>query len=61
MPVAVGLIFAGVITLAQGDGTGWVGAVTIVVCGAALLRGAGPYLVMPAAVLAHAGLRGTLG
>ena len=60
-PVAVGLIFAGVVTPAQGDGTGWFGVVTIVACTAALLRGASPYLVMLAAALAHVGLRGALG
>ncbi len=60
-PVAVGLIFAGVVTLARGDGAGWLGIATIVACTAALLRGASPYLVMLAAALVHAGLRGALG
>lgn len=60
-PVAVGLIFAGVLTLAQGDASGWSGALTILVCTAALLRGASPYLVMAAAALAHVGLRGAVG
>ncbi len=60
-PVAVGLIFAGVVTLARGDGAGWLGLATIAAYTAALLRGASPYLVMLAAALAHAGLRGALG
>lgn len=60
-PVAVGLIFAGVVTLARGDGAGWFGIVTIAARAAALLRGASPYLVMLAAAAAHAGLRGALG
>ena len=60
-PIAVGLIFAGVATLARGDGTGWLGIATIAVCTAALLRGASPYWVMLVAALAHVGLRGTLG
>jgi chromate transporter len=60
-PVAVELIFAGVITLARGDGSGWLGAATIGVCTAALLRGASPYWVMLAAAAAHAGLAGALG
>ena len=60
-PVAVGLIFAGVVTLARGDGTGWIGIVTIAACTAALLRGASPYAVMLAAALAHAALACALG
>ena len=42
-PVAVGLIFAGVVTLARGDGSGWLGIATLAVCTVALLRGASPY------------------
>ena len=60
-PVAVGLIFAGVVTLALGDDEGWLGIITMGVCTAALLRGASPYWVMLAAALAHAGLAGALG
>ena len=60
-PVAVGLIFAGVVTLARGDGAGWLGTATIAVCTAALLRGASPYMVMLAAALAHVGLQGARG
>lgn len=60
-PVAVGLIFAGVATLAQGGEFGWLGALTMLACTAALLRGASPYLVMAAAALAHVGLRGAVG
>lgn len=60
-PVAVGLIFAGVVTLAQGDDTGWLGAGTVAVCTAALLRGASPYSVMPAAASARMGLRAAFG
>ena len=60
-PVAVGLIFAGVVTLARGDESGWLGIATILVCTGALLRGASPYWVMLAAALAHVGLRGALG
>ena len=60
-PVAVGLIFAGVVTLARGDASGWLGIATILVCTGALLRGASPYWVMLAAALAHVGLRGALG
>jgi chromate transporter len=60
-PVAVGLIFAGVVTLARGDGSGWLGVLTIAACAGALLRGASPYVVMLAAALTHVGLRGALG
>ena len=60
-PVAVGLIFAGVVILARGDGVGWLGVATIAVCTVALLRGASPYWVMLAAALAHIGLKGVLG
>jgi hypothetical protein len=55
------LIFAGVVTLARGDGSGWLGIATIAVCTAALLRGASPYWVMLLAALAHVGLRGAVG
>jgi chromate transporter len=60
-PVAVGLIFAGVVTLARGDASGWLGIATIAICTAALLRGASPYWVMLGAALAHVGWRGALG
>lgn len=60
-PVAVGLIFAGVVTLAQGDGTGLLGTGTVAVCTAALLRGASPYSVMLVAASAHMGLRAAFG
>jgi chromate transporter len=60
-PVAVGLIFSGVVTLASGDASGWLGIATIAVCTVALLRGASPYWVMFAAALAHVGLRGAIG
>ena len=60
-PVAVGLIFAGVVTLARGNGADWLGVATIIVCTLALLRGASPYWVMLAAALAHAALAGALG
>ncbi len=60
-PVAVGLIFAGVFTLARVDGSGWLGIATIAVCTAALLRGASPYLVMLAAAAVHAALGAALG
>jgi chromate transporter len=45
-PIAVGLIFAGVFTLMQADGAGWLEVATLLVCSLALLRGASPYLVM---------------
>lgn len=60
-PVAVGLIFAGVVTLARGGGAGWLGIATIAVCTAALLRGASPYLVMLVAALVHVALGMALG
>jgi chromate transporter len=45
-PIAVGLIFAGVFTLMQADGAGWLEVATLLICSVALLRGASPYLVM---------------
>lgn len=42
-PVAAGLIFAGVVTLARGDGAGWLGITTIAVSTAALPRGSTSY------------------
>jgi chromate transporter len=60
-PVAIGLIFAGVVTLARGDGAGWFTWATIAICAAALLRGASPYWVMLAAAVSHAGVASALG
>lgn len=45
-PIAVGLIFAGVLTLLQADGAGWLELVVLAACTVALLRGASPYLVL---------------
>lgn len=45
-PIAVGLIFAGVLTLLQGDGTGWPELAVLAACTLALLRGASPYLLL---------------
>lgn len=55
-PVAVGLIFAGVLTLMQADGAGPLEVATLALCTVALLRGASPYLVMLLVALAYAGL-----
>jgi chromate transporter len=55
-PVAVGLIFAGVLTLAQADGAGPLEVATLGLCTLALLRGASPYLVMLVVAMAYAGL-----
>lgn len=62
-PIAVGLIFAGVVTLLQADGAGWAEVVTLLLCTIALLRGASPYLVMLVVALIYAGLQwgGVLG
>jgi len=56
-PIAVGLIFAGVVTLLQADGAGWREVATLLLCTLALLRGASPYLVMLVVALAYAGLQ----
>lgn len=55
-PVAVGLIFAGVLTLMQADGVGWLEWATLLLSAAWLMRGASPYLVMAVVALAYAGL-----
>ena len=57
-PVAVGLIFAGVYTLMQADGVGWVHWATLLACAAWLMRGASPYLVMGVVAALYAGLFG---
>jgi chromate transporter len=56
-PIAVGLIFAGVLTLLQADGAGMLEVATMALCTLALLRGAGPYLVMLLVALTYAGLQ----
>lgn len=56
-PIAVGLIFAGVVTLLQADAAGWPEVATLLLCTVALLRGASPYLVMLLVALAYAGLQ----
>ncbi|MBX6745229.1 MAG: chromate transporter [Acetobacteraceae bacterium] len=56
-PIAVGLIFAGVVTLLQADGAGWMEVATLLLCTMALLRGASPYLVMLLVALVYAGLQ----
>jgi chromate transporter len=55
-PVAVGLIFAGVLTLLRADAAGPLEFATLAVSVVALLRGASPYLVMGFAALFYAGL-----
>jgi chromate transporter len=54
-PVAVGLIMAGVYTLMQAEGVGWVHWATLLACAAWLMRGASPYLVMAVVALLYAG------
>jgi chromate transporter len=56
-PLAVGLIFAGVLTLLQADGVGWLEVATLAACAVALLRGASPYLVMLVVALLYAALQ----
>ncbi|WP_090566930.1 chromate transporter [Belnapia rosea] len=56
-PIAVGLIFAGVYTLLQADGAGWLEVATLGACTLALLRGASPYAVMGVVALLYAGLQ----
>ncbi|GGC48114.1 hypothetical protein GCM10011504_28190 [Siccirubricoccus deserti] len=56
-PVAVGLILAGVLTLLQADGAGWLEFATLGLCTLALLRGASPYLVMLVVALVYAALQ----
>jgi chromate transporter len=55
-PVAVGLIFAGVLTLMQADGAGWLEIATLLACTVVLTRGASPYLVMAVVAAVYAGL-----
>ncbi|MBY0331159.1 MAG: chromate transporter [Acetobacteraceae bacterium] len=55
-PVAVGLIFAGVLTLMRAEGVGLPEWLTLVGCTAWLMRGASPYLVMAVVAAAYAGL-----
>ncbi len=55
-PIAVGLIFAGVFTLMQADGAGWLEIATLLACSLALLRGASPYLVMLVVAVLYAAL-----
>jgi chromate transporter len=56
-PIAVGLIFAGVLTLLRADGAGWLEVATLAACTVALLRGASPYLVMLVVALLYATLQ----
>lgn len=56
-PVAVGLIFAGVLTLLRADGAGWLELAVLALCTAALLRGASPYLVLLVVALFYAALQ----
>lgn len=53
-PVAVGLIFAGAVTLLRAEGTGPAEWATVVLATLALLRGASPYLVLLATGLLYA-------
>jgi len=55
-PVAVGLIFAGVLTLLQGEGNSWREVLTFALATLALLRGIGPYWVLGGTGLAYGGL-----
>jgi len=45
-PIAVGLIFAGVLTLMRGDHVGWLEVATLAASTIGLMRGASPYTVM---------------
>ncbi|MCO6415757.1 chromate transporter [Siccirubricoccus sp. KC 17139] len=56
VPVAVGLILAGVLTLMRADGAGVLEYLLLLACTAALLGGASPYLVMLGVALLYAGL-----
>ncbi|MBV1798560.1 chromate transporter [Siccirubricoccus sp. G192] len=56
-PIAAGLIFAGVLTLLQADGAGWLEVATMALCTLALLRDASPYLVMLLVALAYGGMQ----
>ena len=56
-PLAVGLIFAGVLTLLRADGAGWLEVATLGVCAFALIRGASPYWVMLAVAVLYATLQ----
>jgi len=56
-PIAVGLIFAGVLSLMQADGAGFVEVVTTLVCAAALYgTRVSPYVVMGVVAAVYAGL-----
>jgi chromate transporter len=55
-PVAVGLIFAGVLTLMRAEGVGPLEWATLLACTAWLARGGSPYVAMAAAAAAYAGL-----
>jgi len=55
-PVAVGLIFAGVLILMRAEGVRPLEWATLLACTAWLARGASPYAVMAAAAAAYAGL-----
>ncbi len=55
-PVAVGLIFAGVLILMRAEGVGWLEWVTLLGSTCVLLRGASPYLVMAVVAASYAGL-----
>ncbi len=57
-PVAVGLIFAGVLTLLQGEGNSWREVVSFLVATAVLLRSVSPYWVLAGTALVYAGLMG---
>ncbi|MDO9706852.1 chromate transporter [Paracraurococcus lichenis] len=56
-PIAVGLIFAGVLTLLRADGAGWLELAVLAACTAALVRGASPYLVLLVVAMLYAGLQ----
>ncbi|MCB4823664.1 chromate transporter [Roseicella aerolata] len=56
-PIAVGLIFAGVFTLLQADGAGWLELAVLAACTVALLRGASPYLVLLVVAILYAALQ----
>jgi len=55
-PIAVGLIFAGVLTLMRADGASPLEVVTLLLCTLVLVRGASPYAVMAVVAALYAGL-----
>lgn len=55
-PVAVGLIFAGVLTLMRAEGVGWMEWATLALSTLCLTRGASPYLVMGVVALLYGGM-----